>query len=424
MPCEPKIQRVDAVVRYGLCTGCGVCENACPAGAIQMQLDATAHKPVLDTEQCRFDQGCRRCIDVCAGLGMDLGKWAERLFPQAQADPGLGRYSALYTGHAADEKIRRYGASGGCVSAFLSYLLEQGIIGGAVVTDFQYDDPLRVQAKLVTSAEAVLQARSSKYCPTSLHGIAQDVRQCSGKVAIVGLPCHIHGLRKLAQADSRFATKVFGLFGLFCSSTRSTRLPDYLLWRYGVMREEVTSFAFRGDGNPGFLVIERKHGIAVKVPYHEYYQDIRSCFNNPRCLLCHDHAAELADVAFGDIHVPEFLGDSSGVNSIIVRDTRFDSLLHEAMDTNALAIAPVARDKIHQSQARMIRMKKERIQAVLRMRALFGRSNPNWGAIPFKGLNIKTILGLCANRLQNVFGRHRIFWSIIRPMARMLSRLS
>ena len=58
MPVREKIAQV-AHVDTELCTGCGKCEQECPAQAITV---TTERKAVVDQRTCR---GCGACAQVC-----------------------------------------------------------------------------------------------------------------------------------------------------------------------------------------------------------------------------------------------------------------------------------------------------------------------------------------------------------------------
>jgi coenzyme F420 hydrogenase subunit beta len=389
-----------------------------------MELCWDSYKPIVDTEKCLYSKGCRRCIKVCSGEGLDLDAFSEKLFPGLSVDDGLGRYVALHTGYSQEHRLRFHGASGGVVTGFLSYLLDKGIIGAAVVTGFSKNNPTQAEAILAQSSEELYKAKSSKYCPVSMHGIYDQVVASPEKVIVVGLPCHIHGFRKLATVDKKFSDKILGYFGLYCSSTRTSLLPEYLLWKYGVNKKDVRSFAFRGNGYPGFLTVLMKSGDELQVPYHEYYRNIRACFNQRRCLLCYDHAAELADVAFGDIHIPEFLNDHVGVNSIIVRNPYFEGLLQEADREGTIAIDDVERERVYRSQKNMIRMKKVRIHTVYFLRKMFFQQVPDWNIrLQGRRITFRRIASILVNGLQSEVGRRRWAWRWVDKIAKLCAGL-
>ena len=168
---------ISYTLRHGLCTGCGICQSACPSNAINITVKQGRFIPQVDDTKCKNDKGCHRCSDVCPGLGVDLHRY----------------------------DIRYHCASGGMVSQFLIFLLEKGYIDGAVVTAFDPKNELLVRSYIAHNREEVLQAKSSKYAPVSLHGMAQSIKQETGtRYVIVGLPCHIQGFRKLAEIDRKF----------------------------------------------------------------------------------------------------------------------------------------------------------------------------------------------------------------------------
>lgn len=50
-------------VKHDLCTGCGVCEDACPSHAIHVDVKKGCFRPIVDNEMCLNNKGCHRCYD-------------------------------------------------------------------------------------------------------------------------------------------------------------------------------------------------------------------------------------------------------------------------------------------------------------------------------------------------------------------------
>lgn len=401
------------VVKAGLCTGCGVCTNACKTGAISMELGWDGYRPVVDAERCVSEKGCRRCLNSCPGHAFEIEKYQETLQPGCADAEGLGRAAGFYTGYSLDDEIRYHSASGGMVTGLLLYLLETGRIAGAVVAGFSKELPYRSEAIAARTRDEILAARSSKYCPVSYGDVYDAIMAVEGKVVIVGLPCHVQGFRMLAAQDTAFAAKVFGYFGLFCSSTRTALLPEYLCYKYGIEPAAVKSFAFRDEGYPGYLKIEAEDGRRCRVHYHDYYRKVRAFFNPRRCMVCFDQTAEFADVSFGDIHLPEYMEDDKGVNSVIVRNREFLEILKQAREAGYVQFTPVVKEKVMQAQKAMIYTKTKRIHAALFLRKLLGLRNPDYGP-GFKGaVRLKDMVSVAAGYLQTVVGRRRFLWPVI-----------
>jgi len=338
--------------KHNLCTGCGICVDVCPNNAITIKKNNHVNKPVIDLDKCKNDKGCFKCFSVCAGHGIDLETRHLSLFENnsTNENPTLGRYESCYVGHSCDESIRYHSASGGCVSSFLIFLLEKGMIGGAIVTRFSKDDPFKAEPFLATTKEEILSAKSSKYCPVSMDGMASLVKNAPFQVAIVGLPCHIQGFRKLASVDKVFKEKVFAYLGIFCSATKDFRALDNTFKTFKLSKKDITSFAFRDDGCLGSLKIIYKNGDIRKIPYREYNHIQRSFFKPERCLSCIDHFAKLADISFGDIHIPPYDQDKVGSNSIIVRSKKMNQIFKSSIEESYIKAKEIEATEVVRSQ--------------------------------------------------------------------------
>lgn len=338
--------------KYNLCTGCGVCSDACLNNAISIEKIEWLNKPVIDVSKCKNDKGCSRCFDVCPGHGIDLKARNCDLFDKNEAlkDEQIGLYQECFIAHSCDEEIRYHAASGGCTSTFLIYLLERGYINGAVVTRFSTDDPFKPEPFIATTKEEILQAKSSKYIPVSMNGIATKVKAFEGKVAVVGIPCHIQGFRKLASLDKKFSEKIFAYIGLFCSSFNDDRSIDRICKMHSINKPQVSNFTFRDEGCMGVLKATYKNGSVCRVPYSKYKAPLRSFYKPERCLSCIDHFAKLADISFGDISVLPYSNDKIGSNSVVVRSNDIDKIFNDALAQNQISAQKVDVSEIKRGQ--------------------------------------------------------------------------
>ena len=418
-------------LRHDLCLGCGICQSACPSNAINIIVKDGCFIPLIDDTKCKNDKGCHRCHDACPGLGVDLAHIANEKFTdeQTKTDKWVGRYLKCFTGHSNDEDIRYHCASGGMVSQFLIFLLEKGYIDGAVVTAFDPKNELLVRSYIARNREEVLQAKSSKYAPVSLHGMAQAIKQEDGtRFVIVGLPCHIQGFRKLEAIDRKFREKIAGYFAIYCSSGRTFYLTEHVFKERGIRKEDLTYFAYRDEGCLGSLVAQQRRGIRVansnsetalyekdevyKELYQSYYHPLRSFFIPRRCLFCIDHYGELGDVCFGDIHIKPYTDDKIGVNSLVVRKQRWLDWLEEAKSEGVITLNEIPVETLNASQ-QMAGKKKGRNERFIALNKRLGRVMPEYDVqLPDK-IGLKTVLDYLQNRVQQFLGRHKNLWWLV-----------
>ncbi len=245
-------KNVEYTVRHDLCTGCGICADACPTHSIKMRVVKGEWRPQIDQTTCLNAKGCSKCYAVCGGVGMNIGECAENLFADATcSDSYIGRYERLYTGWSCDTSLRRQANSGGLVSSILIWLLQKGYIDGAVITKYSSGNPLEPKAFVATTTEEILEAKGSKYAPVQLSETLRNIIASQGgekKIAVVGLPCHIQSIRKWAKSDKGLDKILVAYFALYCSSERTFYAQDYLLRRFRVDKQDVRYFSFRECG--------------------------------------------------------------------------------------------------------------------------------------------------------------------------------
>lgn len=424
-----------------LCLGCGICQSACPSKAISISVSQGCFIPQVDETKCKNDKGCHRCYDVCPGLGVDLRRIAKEQFvdKEIKTDKWVGCYLKCFTGHSNDEDIRYHCASGGMVSQFLIFLLEKRYIDGAVVTAFDPKNELLVCSYIAHNREEVLQAKSSKYAPVSLHGMAQAIKQENGtKYVIVGLPCHIQGFRKLEAIDRKLREKVIGHFAIYCSSGRTFYLTEHVFKERGIRKEDLTYFAYRDEGCLGSLVTKQRRGIRVansnsetalykedevyKERFQSYYHPLRSFFIPRRCLFCIDHYGELGDVCFGDIHIKPYMDDRIGVNSLVVRKRQWLDLLEEAKSEGFITLDEIPVETLNASQM-MAGKKKGRNIRFIALNKHLGKVMPYYDITYPNHIGVKTMINYVQNRAQQFLGKHKNLWWLITLLKKDTSNL-
>lgn len=348
-----KKEIISSVVEANLCTGCGTCSALCPKGAIKIALNEKKgiYIPELDDEKCN---NCGTCFKVCSGNKVDFRKLNSELFGKEPEDILIGNYLNCYVGHASDYDIRYNSASGGLITSLLIFALEEGIIDGAVVVRMKKDRPLEPEPFIAKTKEEIIEASGSKYCPVSTNIALKEIIESSEwkKFAVVGLPCHIHGLRKAELINKELKKKVVLSIGIFCSHVDSFQATKCLLRQMKLKEQDVTELKYRSEGWPGKMEIKLIDGKNHKCNYHQYMQisHAHNFFTPERCFFCCDLTAELADISCGDAWLPEYKSDNIGKSMIIVRTKLGQDLVNKSLAKEFIELNSIDRKKVIEAQ--------------------------------------------------------------------------
>jgi len=359
---------VEFVVQNRLCIGCGVCEMVCPNQAIKMIFDVSYSMPSPHVNNKKCNQ-CHKCLDVCYGYGVDNALYT-KLFGHLPLSI-TGIHKKCYIGHASDPVLKYRSTSGGVVTALLVHALEQGMIDGAIVTRMEAGNPPQAKAFIATTADEIYSCVGSKYCPVSFAECLKSVDRCK-KYAVVGLPCHIYGLRKLAEHRTQVGTSLSLFFGLLCGGMPNWAGTLYLLKSYGMENHYISRLEYRGGGWPGRLLVQkngsRKNGQAIQIPYPAYWRQTYQFFFPYRCTVCNDGFNELSDLSFGDAWLPHLVGrEKGGWSVVIARTDTGEGLVEEASAKNRIRIDPLDIREVTTSQRGLLRFKFSELTARIKL---------------------------------------------------------
>ena len=373
-----KVDTIEKIAKNGLCTNCGTCAGICPENAIRMDKDyySGCYYPQLDAERCN---NCGLCFRVCPGHSVDFKGLNLDIFGKEPEDVLIGNYQGCYLGHATDDDLRYNAASGGVVTALLLFALEKGMIDGALVTKMSEEDPLEPQPFIARTKEEIISACKSKYCPVPANIALREILKEEGRFAVVGLPCHIHGVRKAELANKKLKEKIVLHVGIFCSHSDTFWQTEFLLKKLGLKEEDVAKIDHRGEGWPGMMSVLLKNGKKVSVPFSEA-TSLHGLWLHAllRCALCCDLTAELADVSCGDAWLPEILVNEKMGKSIVVSRTKMgEALCLEAAQNGYIKLEKTSSYKVKQS-GDMMQTKKTDIKVRFFIRRLFSRAIPTY----------------------------------------------
>jgi len=416
---------IASVVRDGLCTGCGTCVALCPKEAIELTLNEKKgiYIPQLNEEKCN---NCGICYKVCPGHEVDFKSLNLEIFGREPVDILIGNYLNYYIGHSTEYDIRYNSAAGGLITQLLIFALEEGIIDGALVTRMEKNKPLEPEPFIARTREDIIEASKSKYCPVPANTALKEILKSKEgeKFAVVGLPCHIHGIRKAEQINKKLKEKIVLHLGLLCSINRNFLSQEYLLKQFNVKKEDVVKFDYRGEGWIGGMMITLKNGNKIYSPLPIYWsQMLRLYFIPLRCTLCSDQSCELSDVSFGDIWLPEFRDDKIGTSVIISRTETGDKILNMMKSKNKISLNKIKRDKLVESQIHPLRAKKNHLNAHIAFLKLFGKKIPIYNQKLLKS-NFGAYMHAILLYLQISLSSKRYLWWLLEPFGNLLSRLS
>lgn len=344
-------RHVGFVAEQLLCTGCATCDAACPEDAITMAYGRRSgvFEPRVDAERCTL---CGVCVAACPGFRLDMDQWP----PQKRTDhshPLIGDYQGIWRAWSSDEGLRAAAASGGAITEILRQLLRSGRIDAAMVARMDPHSPLQAEAIFVDSEQALLASQKSKYCPHPHNSLLKTLLGDDApyrRVAFVGLPSQVHGLRKLQRLYPQLQARVPYVLSLFTAHVPSREATEFLLWRNGVKPEDVSSIDYRGDGVPGRLCIHCKDGRQVHVP-HQHWSYWGHAFSHffypPREWLYFDKLSRWADWSVGDNWQHQD-SDLKGASTVVCRSREAQTLLAEMQANGGLVTEPMsAQDLVH-----------------------------------------------------------------------------
>lgn len=370
------------VVRDGLCTGCGTCTSLCPEDAIYMVIDRKKciYTPKLNNEKCT---GCGRCYKVCPGHNVDLKTLSSEIFGKEPEDVLIGNYTGCYVGHAVSHDIRYNSSSGGFVTALLIYALEKGLVNGVVVTRMKKDVPLEPEPFIARTKEDIIDASKSKYCPVHVNIMLREIINTKDgeRFAVVGLPCHIQGLRKAQKINQKLRDKVILCLGLFCAHTDNFLATEFILTKFGIEKENVKRIEYRGRGWPGSMLVELYDGNIIYIPLKDYIKISHSYnfFTPERCLMCNDATCELADISFGDAWgLPGIKNSEIGFSILVCRTKYGEDILQDMKNNKKTELTNTTIRNVIISQRGLIYTKKIGFKLRIDILGLIGRKLPNF----------------------------------------------
>ena len=367
------------IINTGLCVRCGICIGVCPVDVISKDSDCY---PCLNGTCI----DCGICYKVCPGGEVDFKKLHKEVFNKKYKIENITGYvESVSLCNAKESRVRNAGSSGGVVTMLLLYLLEKGHIDGAIVVTTDDHNPLISRGVLARTKEEILKAAKSKYIVTPSMEILKQIRSLDGKFAIVGLPCQVHGIRKLANVYPELFQKIYIILGLICHYTLEPDSIKSLAHIKKINEDEIEKFEFRGGEWPGNFRFTMKDGsnknlANLSIPFTMNW--MFAFFSPYRCYRCFDGINEFADLSFGD-----FLADAFGKNfvgkrqqtMVFQKSVKGRSVLDNAVREGYVERYIITGSELSNRTIHMIREKKNKSLVLLKVDKNKGKYTPDYG---------------------------------------------
>ncbi len=344
------------------CSRCGLCASLCPTGAIEMQ--ETIPTLVGECTKCGF------CYQGCPRSFFPLSRIKEKYFgkEESEIDKRVGRCVDRFTSRSLTDEIFEQGATGGTATALLHYLLDRGEVNAVLHLGSIHENCyICHHGKTIVSTrpEDTLRGCRSK---NQLTPILHDLKKVAHfqRFAVVGLSCHVEGLRKLQTIKNdpelrdlfkglaKVAEDLIGnlkaVIGINCFASTKYGAIDSIYQKLGVREEDVIKYAedtkkslyqLLNEGKNFLWYVEdgvmTKNGRYYPFKYTDFLDETISmgCMVCPSFIVCKE-----ADVSIGvtasDIRLQEF-----GYNSVFVRTTELRNLFHDMVLDGKLLRRPM-----------------------------------------------------------------------------------
>jgi len=306
-----------------ICGQCAGCVSFCSAdqiGAIHMVGDGPP--TYANKDNCIH---CGICYLICPQIKV----LDSDLHQKFKYKPPIGNWNFITSAQAESHEIRAVATDGGVVTALLLYLLENKMIDGAIVTN--RTDPFTREAILATTQEELIAAAGSRFDSQALTehlgkyttftpvvtSLKRFIDTDYMNLAIVGVPCQIHSIRKMQELKIVPAHVVKYTFGLFCNEnfTFTEEIRRKMEEKFNFSFNDIIKMNIKDD------VI---FYLRDSEPLHISFSDIDE-FMRPACTACDDFSNVFADISFGG------LGSKDNFTTSLVRTPLGTEIYHGAL---------------------------------------------------------------------------------------------
>lgn len=371
------IKRIQDVVDWGLCIGCGACYYLCHKGAVALvNVDDVGIRAKFESDICG---SCTECLTICPGHHLEA---PPRLSGSHRADPEvlIGPTLEVWEGYATDSELRYAGASGGVISALSLYCLEKESMDFVLHTAMDERKPwlnTTVQSK---SKSELLERSGSRYGPSSPCDSLRAVETSGRPCVFIGKPCDTGAVTMLRKERPHLDSKIGLALTFFCAGPPSARATLNLLGNLDVNPTDVSELRYRGKGWPGSFTVSYGRNQKKSLTYKESWGYLAMHSRSLRCNLCPDGLGELADISCGDAWHRYANNGNPGISLVLVRTERGREILRRATEAGYVELQPSTPSQVITAQG-LVQRRKEVFGRLSVMR-LFAVPAPGFAGFP------------------------------------------
>lgn len=375
---------IDEIVKNDLCIGCGTCAAICPQKILKTQDNEYGEYIPFEVQVC--DSNCGLCLEVCPfGNNENETQMGAKIYGSIEGINYLfetGYYLDSYVGYS--NEFRQTSASGGLATWLLTKLMRENIVDYVVCPTPQKNPEKLFSFEIISEVDSVKTASGSVYYPVEMSAVVQKIIEIPGRYAVTGLPCFIKAIRLVAQKNRKLRERIVFTIGLVCGQMKSKNYTKYIAALAGNdCLIKIKNIYYRGKSpeKPAinyYYQFTDEHGSQHKISWDEGISEawVNRWFTPNACNYCDDVFAELADVTLMDAWLPEYSKDSKGTNLVIVRSPEVMTLIQEGMEKGEINANKISVEKVIQSQAGVLELKRKHLSYRLYLARLKGQKVP------------------------------------------------
>jgi coenzyme F420-reducing hydrogenase beta subunit len=270
-------------------------------------------------------------------------------------------------GHVAESDFRAQGASGGLATWFLTRLLAEKIVDRVICVAPTNEPDCLFRFVVCSTPDEVRRGARSAYYPVELSEVLRIVSREEARYAMIGLPCFLKGVARAMERQPRLAKRIVFMAGLVCGQLKSSGFAEYLLRHLGVPPHDCRHLSFRNKiagkrSSELIFQVDTPEGQR-SLPWSDVYGHtwMSGQFKLTPCNYCDDVFAEVADIAFMDAWLPEYIPDGRGTSIVLARSGLAVQVLHDGIEKGEVELQPVSMERTIASQAGVVDQKRQKL---------------------------------------------------------------